>query len=185
MADKASLPRKAIPLLNNLAAGNYLWSKFVPRERILDGCYRRDGPGWRLYSNPANESPSNTITGVSKIKIMTFNIWFDAFAWQQRLEELIKLIHKHQPDIVCLQEGTLCLILAVSASSRPMCSDFKSFDSSQSAKMVSWRNDMLRFNRIHIRGWIRCYHIVSVCASSDQRSHPAFWIGPQCPHFRL
>jgi hypothetical protein len=49
--------------------------------------------------------PIATTSKLSKIRFMSFNVWFDDFALRQRALELCRLIKEVSPDIICLQEG--------------------------------------------------------------------------------
>lgn len=46
----------------------------------------------------------NTLNKKNKMKILSYNIWFDNFNRTERLFSLFEVIEKNDPDIVCLQE---------------------------------------------------------------------------------
>eukprot|EP01122_Echinamoeba_exundans_P000894 TRINITY_DN10835_c0_g1_i1.p1 TRINITY_DN10835_c0_g1~~TRINITY_DN10835_c0_g1_i1.p1 ORF type:complete len:344 (-),score=44.48 TRINITY_DN10835_c0_g1_i1:13-1014(-) len=51
--------------------------------------------------------PIKMTSKLTKIRMMTFNVWFDDFALRQRAVELCRLIKEVSPDVICLQEVTL------------------------------------------------------------------------------
>eukprot|EP00002_Diphylleia_rotans_P028013 TRINITY_DN5646_c0_g1_i2.p1 TRINITY_DN5646_c0_g1~~TRINITY_DN5646_c0_g1_i2.p1 ORF type:complete len:282 (+),score=47.54 TRINITY_DN5646_c0_g1_i2:86-931(+) len=44
--------------------------------------------------------------GESRIRIVTYNIWFDGFEWERRTQGLIDVLKAANPDVICLQEVT-------------------------------------------------------------------------------
>ena len=42
--------------------------------------------------------------GMFKIKVLSYNIWFDEADQKERLNSLIETIKHNDPDVVCLQE---------------------------------------------------------------------------------
>jgi endonuclease/exonuclease/phosphatase family metal-dependent hydrolase len=45
-------------------------------------------------------------TGARSLRIVTFNIWFDPYHWQERLDAALGLIATWRADVVGLQEVT-------------------------------------------------------------------------------
>jgi poly(A) polymerase len=54
---------------------------------------------WRLSDCAPTQAPAS-------LSVLTFNIWFDAFALEARLAALVALLQKKTPDVVCIQEAT-------------------------------------------------------------------------------
>jgi endonuclease/exonuclease/phosphatase family metal-dependent hydrolase len=54
---------------------------------------------WRLSDCAPTQAPTS-------LSVLTFNIWFDAFALEARLTAFVDLLKKKMPDVVCIQEAT-------------------------------------------------------------------------------
>jgi len=48
--------------------------------------------------------PSNLNLEIEKLSFITFNVWFDNICFDQRFDEICRIILHHSPDVVCLQE---------------------------------------------------------------------------------
>ena len=42
----------------------------------------------------------------STLKFITYNLWFNDYNWENRINEIISIIAKKDPDVICLQEVT-------------------------------------------------------------------------------
>ena len=40
------------------------------------------------------------------LRILTFNIWFDSSFQQERMNEVLNILEKEDPDVICIQEAT-------------------------------------------------------------------------------
>ena len=43
---------------------------------------------------------------IESFNLLTYNVWFDNYNWENRLDALLKIIEEYSPDIICLQEVT-------------------------------------------------------------------------------
>jgi mRNA deadenylase 3'-5' endonuclease subunit Ccr4 len=66
-----------------------------------------NGQTWSKYTPPSESKDAK----LDKLRVMTYNVWFEPFALERRAEELFRLISHYKPDIICFQEGTRQLIL--------------------------------------------------------------------------
>eukprot|EP00010_Vexillifera_abyssalis_P007395 CAMPEP_0201548934 /NCGR_PEP_ID=MMETSP0173_2-20130828/5434_1 /ASSEMBLY_ACC=CAM_ASM_000268 /TAXON_ID=218659 /ORGANISM="Vexillifera sp., Strain DIVA3 564/2" /LENGTH=467 /DNA_ID=CAMNT_0047958455 /DNA_START=235 /DNA_END=1638 /DNA_ORIENTATION=- len=58
----------------------------------------------------------STNTSTSPLTVMTYNIWFDSFAYKERAHQVLKFIEQHYPHVVGLQEVTARFIAIVMES---------------------------------------------------------------------
>ena len=62
-----------------------------------------------------------TIKEIKSLKILTYNIWFDNFNMENRLQALFKIIAEADADIICLQEVTQTFSQALWNNSKILC----------------------------------------------------------------
>lgn len=51
---------------------------------------------------------------VDSLSLVTWNVWFDDYAFGERTQGLLEELHQHRPDLVALQEVTPRLLRALS-----------------------------------------------------------------------
>lgn len=52
-----------------------------------------------------------------KIKFITYNVWFEDYDFEERADELSKILESSSPDYICLQEVTKRFVEIVTAKS--------------------------------------------------------------------
>ena len=57
-------------------------------------------------SNYANTEIKNIQTQKRILKLLTWNVWFKQFHFQERMDHIIEEFKRCDPDVICLQEGT-------------------------------------------------------------------------------
>lgn len=70
---------------------------------------------WRLLQ-PSDAPSPDTEFREAELRVLTYNVWFDGFAQQQRCLELLRLIADRKCDVVCLQEMTAATMSLFTAS---------------------------------------------------------------------
>src|ERR1700722_19491104 len=63
--------------------------------------WKRYNPTGKVLSCTQSQGPPN-----SQLRVLTFNIWFEAIFKEQRTREVIRLIQELNPDVCCFQEDT-------------------------------------------------------------------------------
>jgi len=63
--------------------------------------WKRYNPTGKVLSCTQSQGPPN-----SQLRVLTFNIWFEAIFKEQRTREVIRLIQELNPDVCCFQEVT-------------------------------------------------------------------------------
>lgn len=61
---------------------------------------------WKPRPSPAPKPFSKVTANPLKIRIVTYNVWFDAGFKDQRTRALLDAVAKEEPDICCFQEVT-------------------------------------------------------------------------------
>lgn len=59
------------------------------------------GGRWMLQPGAGTGSRMN------KLRIITYNVWFDKESWKRRYTEIIRLVREADPDVICFQEGNI------------------------------------------------------------------------------
>jgi len=54
-----------------------------------------------------SSSPFPPIENLTKLSVITFNVWFSTFEWEKRAEAVIQILKEKDADFVCFQEVTL------------------------------------------------------------------------------
>ncbi|KAJ3086813.1 hypothetical protein HK102_012411 [Quaeritorhiza haematococci] len=78
------------------------YARLLPPHLFGKSTWWTDYKPVKTSKQPA-AAPTRTTT---TLKILTYNIWFDALTLRLRTPHIIRLIEEHSADIVCLQECT-------------------------------------------------------------------------------
>jgi endonuclease/exonuclease/phosphatase (EEP) superfamily protein YafD len=62
--------------------------------------------GWKLTeSSWRAQAEGEHNTQLPRLKVVTYNVWFDQESWKKRFNEILRLVKEQDPDVVCFQEG--------------------------------------------------------------------------------